>query len=253
MVGTRRSARHAGNNSSSPGSSQSKPEPATGSKRQADSAAKKPPAKRGKKAGQEEQTTIEASMPDSNEKGDADDLDMKDDLEDNPAETGDGVAEVAKREEDVRDQEDVNGGKGEEEKKATQITAGDTNGAPNGEGKDNQKNGFDAIMGDKDKDVDNNVTTEGTGSKVSQADNAVEQSKRREEEVPSNILEKGLICKYSRAPPSCWMYATTLAHNHPGNHCYTSLSRHQNKSCRNTRVDFRCFDRFLFPWPCRYQ
>lgn len=58
-----------------------------------------------------------------------------------------------------------------------------------------KKNGFDAIMDQGDKDADKNVTEEGTGSKVSQADNAVEGSSKREEAMPSNILEKGIICK----------------------------------------------------------
>lgn len=61
------------------------------------------------------------------------------------------------------------------------------------------KNGFDAIMDQGDKDADKNVTEEGTGSKVSQADNAVEESSEREKAMPSNILEKGIICKCLRA------------------------------------------------------
>ena len=48
------------------------------------------------------------------------------------------------------------------------------------------------------KDEDKNVTEEGTGSKVSKDDNAVEDSSKREEAMPSSILEKGIIYFFFR-------------------------------------------------------
>ena len=241
MAGTRRSARQAGNNSSSPASSN----PAPASKRKADAGAAKPQAKRGRKAGQKEQTTIEASMPDANENGDSKDVDMKDGSDNAPAETGNGVEEVAKREEEIRDQEDMGKGNDEKEEKPAEGAAPDTNGAPKHESKVDEKNGFDAIMNKDDKDADTAATEEGTGSKVSQSDNAVEESKKREEEVPSSVLEKGLICMCSL------LAELTIACNHlSAQYRGSSSSSICNHFCFLT-ADICYLNRLLFPWPSR--
>lgn len=64
-----------------------------------------------------------------------------------------------------------------------------------------KRNGFDKLMDQDSKareDENAKVTTEGTGSKVSAADNAVETSSKREQAVPSSILEKGIIYFFFR-------------------------------------------------------
>lgn len=196
MAGTRRSARQAGKSGSSPGSSQSKPGPSAGSKRKADSKTA-PNAKRGKKGDEKEQTTIEASMPTEEKNGETEDVEMKDEADSKPAEVSNGADEVAAREEEVRDQEDM--AEGEKEDPATSTKEPETNGTASNEGKEEkpQKNGFDALMDHGSKDEEK-ATEEGTGSKVSAADNAVEDSSKREEAVPSNVLEKGVIYFFFR-------------------------------------------------------
>ena len=66
---------------------------------------------------------------------------------------------------------------------------------------ENKPNGFDKLMDQESKakeDENANATAEGTGSKVSAADNAVETSSKREEATPSSILEKGIIYFFFR-------------------------------------------------------
>lgn len=187
MTGTRRFTRNAGIPTLNPSAPQEKPAPSAGSKRKLDSKAA-PKAKRGKKGNEKEQTTIEASMPLEEKDGESKDVEMKDEAEPEPANTSNGVDEVARREEEIRDQEDMRDTKGEE--LATDNGKIGTNGNTDDEGKKEQpqKNGFDALMDHGSKDVDKNVTEEGTGSKVSAADNAVEDSAEREKAMPSNIL-----------------------------------------------------------------
>ena len=200
MAGTRRSTRQAAaKSSSSEAPTQNKPAAAAGTKRKAESEA---PAKgkRGKKGAKQKQTTIEASMPTDDKNGDSkEDVEMKDEAEPEPAEASNGKTgadEVAHREEEVRDQEPMDDGKEGEasvEKKEPEAN-GDVKGAVEEEPK---KNGFDALMDRSDKDKDKNVTEEGSGSKVSEAENAVEDSKR-EDATPSSILEKGIIYFFFR-------------------------------------------------------
>lgn len=140
-------------------------------------------------------------MPSDDKNGDSkEDVEMKDEQEAEPAEASNattGVDEVAQREEEVRDQEPMDEEKNEEpsaEKKEPETNGGDAK--ENGE--ELKKNGFDALMDRTGKDEDKNATEEGTGSKVSKAENAVEDSSKREEAVPSNILEKGVIYFFFR-------------------------------------------------------
>ena len=198
MAGPRRSTRQVAKSSTSPSASQSKPEAAAGTKRKADSKSA-PKAKRGKKGADKEQITIEDSMPSNEKNGDNDDVEMKDEAESKTPETSNGVDEVAKREEEIRDQEDM-GEVSKDEKVAEEKHETGTNGAvaQKDSKEEPKKNGFDAIMDQGSKDEDKNVTEEGTGSKVSAADNAVEDSTEREEATPSNILEKGIIYFFFR-------------------------------------------------------
>ncbi|KAF6218673.1 hypothetical protein HO133_006024 [Letharia lupina] len=201
MAGTRRSTRQAATKPNpSEASSKSKPAAAAGTKRKAESEA---PAKgkRGKKGAKKEQTTIEASMPSDDKNGDSkEDVEMKDEQEAEPAEASNGKTgadEVAQREEEVRDQEPM------DEEKKEEPSAEKKEPETNGDAKENseeepKKNGFDALMDHTDKDEDKNVTEEGTGSKVSKAEDAVEDSSKREEATPSSILEKGIIYFFFR-------------------------------------------------------
>ena len=201
MAGTRRSTRQAtakSNTSEAP--SQTKPAAAAGTKRKAESEGSAK-GKRGKKGTKNEQTTIEASMPTDDKNGDSkEDVEMKDEQDPEPAEASNGNSgadEVAQREEEVRDQEPMDEEKQDEpsaEKKVPE-TNGDVKGKAEEEPK---KNGFDALMDHSDKDGDKNVTEEGSGSKVSKAENAVEDSSKRDEATPSNILEKGIIYFFFR-------------------------------------------------------
>ena len=200
MAGTRRSTRQAAakSNSSEP-SSQSKPAAAAGTKRKAESEA---PAKgkRGKKGAKKEQTTIEASMPSDDKNGDSkEDVEMKDEQEAEPAEASDaktGADGAAEGEEEVN-QVPMDDEKKEEEPSA-EKKGPETNGDAKENGEEPKKNGFDALMDHTGKDEDKNVTEEGTGSKVSEAENAVEDSSKREGVMPSNILEKGVIYFFFR-------------------------------------------------------
>lgn len=202
MAGTRRSTRQAAakSNPSAEAPTQSKPAAAAGTKRKAESdGATK--GKRGKKGTKKEQTTIEASMPSDDKNGDSkEDVEMKDEPEAEPAEASNGKTgadEVAQTEEEVRDQEPMD--EGEQEEPSAEKKEPETNGdvKEDGEGEP-KKNGFDALMDPSDKDKDKNATEEGTGSKVSEADNAVEDSSKREEATPSSILEKGIIYFFFR-------------------------------------------------------
>lgn len=197
MAGTRRSARQAAKSTSSPSTSQNQPAASGGTKRKADSKSA-PKAKRGKKGNAKGQTTIEASMPSDDKNGDEQETEMKDETEAKPEETSNGVEEVAKREEEIRDQEDMS--KDTKDQSITEEKEPETNGATDRDEstEEPKKNGFDAIMDQGSKDEDKNVTEEGTGSKVSAADNAIEDSSKREEATPSNILEKGLIYFFFR-------------------------------------------------------
>ena len=205
MAGTRRSTRQAAAKSNpNEAPSQSKPATATGTKRKAESEAPVK-GKRGKKGAKKEQTTIEASMPSDDKNGDSKaDVEMKDEQEAEPTEPAEasngssGVDEVAQREEEVRDQEPMDQEKKEEEHSAEKkepATNGDTKESGDEEPK---KNGFDALMDRTGHEEDKNGTEEGTGSKVSNAENAVEDSSKREEATPSNILEKGIIYFFFR-------------------------------------------------------
>ena len=203
MAGTRRSTRQAAAKSNpSEAPAPSKPAAAAGTKRKAESDG---PAKgkRGKKGTKKEQTTIEASMPNDDENGESkEDVEMKDEQEAEPAEASNGktgAEEVAQREEEVRDQEPMDEGKREKEEPIAEKKEPESNGDAKENGEEEpKKNGFDALMNHNDKDEAKNVTEGGTGSKVSQEANAVEDSSKREEATPSNILEKGIIYFFFR-------------------------------------------------------
>ena len=138
------------------------------------------------------------------------------------------VDEVIEREAEIRDQEpmgdekvddapaemkevtsngdDKDSAKGGEEKNDTTpaakidaTTNGEATTSSSAKEEEPKKNGFDALMdASAGKEEDKNITAEGTGSKVSAADNAVEASSERAEAMPSSILEKGVIYFFFR-------------------------------------------------------
>ena len=214
MPSTRSSARQAAQKatSSSPSSaSQSKASPATGSKRKAEGGATGK-AKKGKKGQGKEQTTIEDSMPNVEDNGEAKDVEMKDEGESKKEESDLKATEAESEQKDNGTTgDDAGNGEAATEKQAVTEDSKPDN-APakkpetvtNGASKDEEpkKNGFDAIMStsanEGKEDVDKNATPEGTGSKVPPSANAVEESSERAESTPSSILEKGIIYFFFR-------------------------------------------------------
>ena len=224
--------------SSSPNSSQSKPSTGgAGSKRKASGAAAGGKAKKGKKAQakeEKEQTTIEDTMPAEEKKEEDQDVEMRDEGEVKTGEASNGGGEtgfdaVNEREAEIRDQEPMGDEKKEDApaEKDAANTNGDTKAESRNEPMGNsktdsspapttgtitngdapssskeeepKKNGFDTMMdASAGKEEDKNITAEGTGSKVSAADNAVESSSQRAEATPSSILEKGVIYFFFR-------------------------------------------------------
>lgn len=202
MVGTRSSARvvAAGNgNSSGPNTSRKKPSPGAGNKRKADTApATTSKSKRGKKGDDKEQITIEASMPSDETKDESKDVEMKDEVEAKPAEVSNGeiqadaVAEdnagMKNEIENVKPEEkgekdEASKGEEKKDKVPTQKMEIQSKGNADGDGKkEPEKNGLETIMNNASgvgKVDDKNVTEEGTGSRVSKADNAVEGTSSR--------------------------------------------------------------------------
>jgi len=185
MAGTRSSARQAARTRTDP-PSQSRPAPRAGSsKRKASGYGPKP--KRGKKGDEKEQTTIEASMSNGDDDGErknaeSDDVDMKDVHSEEPKSEEKDPGDVAKEPAsfEMRKVESNEHGKVDDHKP--------------------QENGFDKLMKNSQSDSKEPmvVTEEGTGSKVSASENAVDENSKREEQVPSSILEKGVIYFFFR-------------------------------------------------------
>ena len=170
MAGPRRSARNAVANatSSSPASSQGQPSSGkknSGTKRKGSSTSASPQAKRGRKSGQKDQTTIEESLPLQDPKDTSEDTEMKDAAE--------------KKAEDAE---------GEEETKATEASDDTKAELTNGQDKsENELN--DQTNGPPEQTVEDSRPTE---------NGAVEMSEKREQSTPSSILEKGIIYFFFR-------------------------------------------------------
>ncbi|KAG8529354.1 uncharacterized protein KY384_005990 [Bacidia gigantensis] len=215
MAPSRRSARQAAKVASSPASSQSNASPSAGAKRKAAPEAPGKP-KRGKKTKANDQSTIEASMPtdQSSNKTDAtQDVEMNDipenkiDTEPNAsdqkgdesgAETARKVEEMTKSEAEGEEAETANGNDPEPAATNKEKTNGEsTDTKPEANANEgSMENGFDKLMS-KD-DAQPKDTPEATGSKVSPEESAVEDSAKREEAIPSNLLEKGIIYFFFR-------------------------------------------------------
>jgi hypothetical protein len=164
MAGTRSSARNAGN-SSSPAKNN---DIAAGSKRKPEA---EPSPKRSSKA-TKKQTTLEELGITKDE-----DSEMKDDKASDHGE--DKKQTESKETEDqaeVKSDDDANMDASSEEDAADSAAKADTNNS-------------DA----KEEEVDNTAKTDATNG-----EGAIEESSQREKQVPSNILEKGLIYFFTR-------------------------------------------------------
>ena len=192
MTGRRSSARQAAKANPSTSPPQSNVSAGAGSKRKASSEAQLK-SKRGKKKNGGGQSTIEESMNGEDENGDAEDIAMKDESELGTRDITNGDATNGAAE-DKKDDDGAETARKVEEK--TKIEANGGSEAMD-EGEKPKENGFDKIMA-KEDDEPKNVTNEGTGSKVSTSDNAVENSSEREKAAPSGILEKGIIYFFFR-------------------------------------------------------
>ena len=187
MTGRRSSARQAAKASSQPSSSQSNVSPNTGTKRKASPGAQSK-SKRGRKGNQKEQSTIESSMPSKQEEGSSDDA-RKDEIEPQDAEM-----KSEKQEQQVNGDEEgaETARKVEEKSKADSQGSGE----PKHDSEKPKQNGLDKIM--ETKEDQPNETPDGSGSKVAPEDDAVEDSKQRNNSVPSSVLEKGIIYFFFR-------------------------------------------------------
>ena len=200
MPATRSSARQAAKAGSTPSSSHNQPSQPTGSKRKA-SAGAPSKSKRGRKADAKEQTTIEASMPVEDQNDDSKDMEMKDQPE--SSKTDEASNGNSNTDAGIDNGTGSNDQKVAVEEKKTEPSAEEAETEANGGAKPDgkiepQRNGFDSIMDRSGDKEDKNATGEGTRSKVSKEDDAVEGSSKREEATPSSILEKGIIYFFFR-------------------------------------------------------
>ena len=211
MAGTRSSTRKA--NGSSPASSQGTTGAAAGgagSKRKSEaSPASKP--KRGKKAGEKQQTTIEETMIDKDTETAVQDIEMDeakvDGSEQNSKATVKGKDEevaLKEREEAVKAREDaVEKRENDPTVKKDEDEAGHIGSAANsanvaepvveGEG-----NNHSSKMDETGKVEPKDKESSSTGPPVPSSGDAVEQSSQREASTPSSILEKGIIYFFFR-------------------------------------------------------
>ena len=221
MPSTRSSARQAAQktNSNPSSASQTKPSPATGSKRKTSEGGATGKAKKGRKAqGKEQQTTIEDAMPDVKDNSESKDVEMKDAIESKKEDSDDVKATETEAEAEAEQKgngtigDDAGNGEAATEKEAG-AEASKPDNAPakkqetitNGESKDEEpkKNGFDTLMSasansGKADTNEKTATPEGTGSTVPPSANAVEECSERADSTPSSILEKGLIYFFFR-------------------------------------------------------
>ncbi|KAL8735623.1 MAG: hypothetical protein Q9166_000792 [cf. Caloplaca sp. 2 TL-2023] len=182
MAGTRSSARQAANAaaSSSPASSQSQSaankDKTAGSKRKASSATASPQAKRGRKGGKKEQTTIEETLATQETQDHSKDTEMKDE----PEAPSKEAAEPALAKDNPM----------EESEQQESATAN---------GKISEQEAQDTTSGEAEQKLDTDTKQHGAeADNVANGQDAVEESSKREESTPSSILEKGLIYFFFR-------------------------------------------------------
>lgn len=203
MPGTRSSARQAAQNSSSPASSQDNAKVATGEKRKASNTAS-PTSKRGKKSSEKEQTTIEATLPVEGKDSTDQDIEMTEQTNPDERQTShrNGHDELEEKPAKSKDQKASSNSTDRAESKPEESETAET--AKNGDEPQDKQHGV-ATEADDEK---TQFSVQVTGSKVSDADNAVDLSQKREDAVPSTILEKGIIYFFFRGrvgidEPSC--------------------------------------------------
>lgn len=185
MAGTRSSARQAANAapSSSPASSQSQPNAnkgsGAGSKRKAASTTASPQPKKGRKGSKKEQTTIEDTLPNQGTEEPKDEP-KDEEMKDEPQGLSADPSDLAPVHDDSK----------EETKKEDSVTA-------NGEGA--KETPQEATRGESEQNADADIKQNGEeAGQVSTGGDAVEESSKREESIPSSILEKGIIYFFFR-------------------------------------------------------
>ncbi|RYZ86667.1 MAG: hypothetical protein EOP04_13390 [Proteobacteria bacterium] len=169
MAGTRSSARNAGNNSSPAPSDDA----VAGTKRKPET---EPSPKRSRKATKKQATLEETGITKD------DDHEMKDA---GASDQSDHEKPDSKTSDDQSDAEDKENKNDDEAKEpaSDKTTKSDTN-----------SDAKDETIETKPETADVNATSEKS------ADGALEKSSQRERDMPSNILEKGVICKGHRPP-----------------------------------------------------
>ena len=210
MPGTRSSARQAAASSSSPNSSQNKANGSASSKRKAE-ASSSPKSKRGKKGDAKEQKTIEETMGAAN---DADtvtkDVEMTDEAANGEGKAGEESPEKAGKENLGETGADVV--EATEKALNNDKTGDEYAGAPpeadktepsndDGRAQNNTKTKSaeeDTSRMDDTGKVEPTKAGNGDALKTSSDGDAVEISQKREESMPSSILEKGIIYFFFR-------------------------------------------------------
>ena len=209
MAGTRSSTRQAAAASSSPTSSQGASAATAGSagrKRKGDSSAG-PKSKRGKKGSGKAQATIEDTLPTEEKEEDLKDVDMKDDearadegtVEAKEPAKDNGQEGLTQREVDVKAREDAVKEKEEALENGKPEGKDSANGIEESETKvDNVPNGDSSKMQETGEVEAKEIVDFGSKGDTTNADDAVEESSKRDESTPSSILEKGIIYFFFR-------------------------------------------------------
>ena len=203
MTGRRTSARQAARAASQPSASPNNRATVAGVKRKAQPASQGR-SKRGKKGKQEEQSTIEESIsveskeqpkgvgatdqPRSSETNEAGNIVT------NGRSEGTGDDPPTRKAEDGSDKDGAETARRVEEK--TRIESNSAKQFGQKQDARPKQNGLEKLMHKEEEGT--KETAEGTGSKVTAQDDAVEDSSKRESVIPSNILEKGIIYFFFR-------------------------------------------------------
>ena len=211
MIGRRSSARQAAKAASYPPSMESNGPATAGTKRKASSGSQGK-SKRGKKNENKVQSTIDASMstevndkskdvemedgPESRSTNVADETAKKDASDGKADNQAGGQADNVAKLHAFEDKWDDDGA--ETARKVEERTKIETNGAeqPKEDSGTPKQSGFDKLMSNEEEQPEE--TAEGSGSKVSAQENAVDDSAEGEATTPSSILEKGIIYFFFR-------------------------------------------------------
>ena len=188
---------------------------AAGAKRKGD-ATTGPKSKRGRKSGNKEQTTIEATMPSEDKDYGSTDVEMKDDGIPEVLDDKEALEAVKAMEAKEVEEENANGGLQEREQAVKEredavkereelIKNENSEGAKLGgekeaghDGPADEKNTGPSKSDDNSKVEPDKTLSAGDKSHTAKTSDAVEESSKREDSTPSSILEKGIIYFFFR-------------------------------------------------------